>query len=282
MLKRFGRALVSVLALFFVAAIAFDARATGSFRLKANSVQEVGGGWHIFCTLDIGKPPSLPHVPMKFYFTRVVAYELSLVDGHAEPVETRQTLTGQTPNIASMDVDFSNGSGKIFKGTSFDFSISRTQGYTPGEYQVKVQTVDGTPIGGTLNITLSRTTNHDDPNWKVDIVDRRSMNFTASSKGKDMKKVDNGVDAGLVAKNEDENAPMQNTDVQASGTAAPFIPPDAYQKTPEEQGLDHPKGCGCSAPGAAKWPSFAWLGAPLAAFAVARLRQRRRSSRPRG
>jgi hypothetical protein len=250
---RLCRWLISVLSVVFVTALATEAHAGGSFRLKNNAVGEVGGGWHIYCFLDIGKPPSLPHVPIKFYFTRVVAYELSLVDGHSDPVETRQNLTGQSPNIASMDVDFSNGSGKIFKGTNFDFSISRTQGYTPGEYQVKVKTVDGMDIGGTLNITLNRTTNHDDPNWKTDVVDRRSITFNASSKGKDMKKVDTGIDGGLIAKNDtngDTPAANQQGDVQASGSAAPFIPPEAYQKTPEEQGLqDHPKGCGCSLPG---------------------------------
>jgi hypothetical protein len=179
-----------------------------------------------------------------------------------------------------MDVDFSNGSGKIFKGTNFDFSISRPQGFLPGEYQVKVQTVDGVALGGTLNITLNRTTNHDDPNWKADIVDRRSMTFTASSKGKDMKKVDTGIDGGLMAKNDsnDDNsqaAPAQG-DVAASGSAAPFIPPEAYQKTPEEQGLqDHPKGCGCSVPGLAQ-TSLAGFSALSLGFIALVARRRRR------
>ena len=44
-------------------------------------------------------------------------------------------------------------------------------------------------------------------------------------------------------------ASPNDTQVVASGTAAPFIPAEAFQKTPEEEAREHPKGCGCAVPG---------------------------------
>ncbi|MEO8878118.1 MAG: MYXO-CTERM sorting domain-containing protein, partial [Polyangiaceae bacterium] len=77
---------------------------------------------------------------------------------------------------------------------------------------------------------------------------RRSITFDA--KKKPIQKVDDGSDAGKKAgPDESEFAAPTNGDVAPAGSTGSFIPADAYNATPEEQGKDHPKGCGCSLPG---------------------------------
>jgi hypothetical protein len=212
----------------------------GSFQLSKPEVQEVSGGWHIFCNLTLPHAPSLAHTPMKFLFTKTVVYERALVDNSTEPVINRTPLVNQTPAVESLDVDFADPTGKIFNRTRFDFSLTRTRGYEAGEYKVQVRTTDGIDIGSPATLILKG----DNP-----VVDRRSITFNA--KEKPIKKVDTGLDGGAkVAANDDTPAAATvSNDVQASGTAAPFIPADAFNKTPEEEALDHPKGCGCSIPG---------------------------------
>ena len=94
------------------------------------------------------------HQTMKFLFTKTMVYERSLIDGKSEPVVNRTPLVNQTPSVESLEVDFADASGKIFKGTHFDFGLTRTRGYEAGEYKVEVRTSDGTTIGSTANLTL--------------------------------------------------------------------------------------------------------------------------------
>jgi hypothetical protein len=205
-------------------------------------------------------------VPIKFLFTKTMVFERALVDGHTDPVINRQALQNQTPSIESLDVDFADGSGKIFKGTRFDFGLTRQRGFEAGEYKVQVRTSDGIDIGGTQTLTL----NGDNP-----VVDRRAITFNAKDKA--IKKVDDGTDAGAkVAKNDTDEAPVQSQDVAATGTAAPFIPSDAYNKQPEEEVKEHPKGCGCSIPGSSGVPLGAGLLA-VGAVGVALAARRRRA-----
>jgi len=256
-----------VLAGLVVLLCASDARAAGTFKLKSSSVNEVSGAWHIFVTLELPRAPATAHVPLKFLFTKETVYERALIDGHSEPVINRQPLQNQTPSVESLDVDFADGSGKIFKGTRFDFGLTRQRGYEAGEYKVQVRTTDGLDIGGAARLTL----NGDNP-----VVDRRSITFDA--KQKSIKKVDNGIDAGAqVAQNDtNDTAPAQNQDVAPSGTAAPFIPQEAYQKQPEEEVKQHPSGCGCETVGrgaSSSLGALALVGLGAALF----VRKRRRS-----
>jgi hypothetical protein len=230
--------MMGAFALVLVSLYATLAHAAGTFRLKNSEVQEVSGGWHIFVDVGLPRAPSIPHLPMKFLFTKLAVYERALVDNHAEPVMNRQPLVNQTPTIEDQDVDFADPSGKVFNRTRFDFSLTRTRGYEAGEYKVQLRTADGVDVGGPLNLTLKG----DNP-----VVDRRAMNFNA--KENSIKKVDNGVDGGQVAKNDDDNSVGASKDVTASGTAEPFIPSSAFQKTPEEEIKTRPSGCGCSVPG---------------------------------
>jgi MYXO-CTERM domain-containing protein len=181
-------------------------------------------------------------------------------------------LQGQTPSIESMDVDFADGSGKIFKTTRFDFGLTRQRGYEAGEYQVQVRTSDGTDIGGKATLTLKG----DNP-----VVDRRSITFNA--KDQKIKKVDDGTgsDAGAKANDDVEHAGVNTGDVTPTGTSQPFIPADAYNKTPEEQGLkEHPKGCGCSVPGMATGSGVGLTLAALGLAFAAGLRRRSRAALP--
>jgi hypothetical protein len=269
--------LCAVYALVAFACVALggrEAQAAGTFKLKSSSTSEVSGAWHIFVTIELPRAPATAHVPLKFLFTKETVYERALVDGHNDPVINRTPLQNQTPSIESLDVDFADGSGKIFKGTRFDFGLTRQRGYEAGEYKVQVRTSDGTDIGGTQRITL---------NGENPVVDRRSITFNA--KEKSIKKVDDGTDAGAkVAKNDtDDTAPVQNQDVTASGTAAPFIPAEAYQKQPEEEVKEHPAGCGCETIGHrsgadTRTGPFAFGGVALGLAAILGLRKRARRS----
>ena len=113
------------------------------------------------------------------------------------------------------------------------------------------------------------------------VVDRRSITFNA--KEGSIKKVDNGVDGGLIAKNSNddvEHAGVNTGDVTPTGSSQPFIPADAYKPTPEEQGIqEHPKGCGCSVPGLGGAPGIALTIGSLGLVFASVVRRRRRKLR---
>jgi hypothetical protein len=249
---------------------ALRAQAAGSYQLRTTEVQEVSGGWHvIFGSITLPRAPSTAHQPMKFLFTKTMVYERALVDNSPQPVLNRTALVGQTPSVESLDVDFSDPSGKIYNRTRFDFSLTRTRGYEAGEYKVQVRTADGVDIGGASTIILKG----DNP-----VVDRRAMTFSAKESG--IKKVDNGVDGGAKgpanASSDESNAAVPNNGaVVASGEAAPFISPEAFQKTPEEEAKEHPAGCGCTVPGFDGTGTALLGGIPLALAALAARRKRR-------
>jgi hypothetical protein len=177
-------------------------------------------------------------VTLKFMFTKIAVYERDLVDNNPKPVVNRQALVGQNPSIESLEVDFSDASGKIYNRTHFDFSVTRVRGYEAGEYKLQVRTSDGVDIGTPTVITL----NGDNP-----VVDRRAMNFDTKNPG--MKKIGTGIDGGPVAKTDESVAAVPNNgEVVPAGSAPPFLSAEAFQKQPEEM-ADHPKGCGCDVPG---------------------------------
>jgi hypothetical protein len=217
------------------------ALAAGTFKLNSPEVIEISGAWRMKVMLDLPKAPLTAHQSMKFLFTKTVVYERSLIDGHAEPVLTRQPLQNQTPSVESLDVDFADATGKIFKKTFFDFGLTRTRGYEAGEYKVEVRTSDGTTIGTAANLVLKG----DNPP-----VDRRAMAFNA--KEKSIKKVD-GYDAGAnQAKNDEPVAANNNgpAEVTPTGTATGFVPQEGMQETDEEKIKTRPKGaCGCEVVG---------------------------------
>ncbi len=253
-------------ALVFLAAS--PAHAAGTFKLKQDNATEVSGAWHIYVKIELTKAPPMAHQPLRFVFTKTMAYERSLVDGKSEPVVNRTALTGQNPMVESLDVDFADASGKIYKGTNFDFGLKRDRGFEAGEYKMQLRTPDGTDIGGSATLILKG----DNP-----VVDRRSIAFNA--KDTSIKKYDNGIDAGpKVAKNdEDPGANPVQGDVSAVGTPPPFVGKDAYNHTSEEDIKVAPKsGCGCAIPGGESADAFFALpGVGLALVFAARARRKK-------
>ena len=256
--------LVALASLALVMMFARDAHAVGTFKLKSTEASEVSGAWHIYVTLELPKAPLTAHQSMKFLFTKTMAYERALIDGHSEPVLAKQSLQNQTPSVESLDVDFADPSGKVFKGTRFDFGLTRARGYEAGEYKIEVKTSDGTSIGSPQNLILKG----DNP-----VVDRRAMAFNAKEPG--VKKVA-GYDGGTGPDTSDNGPAAANNmgEVAPSGTAQPFIPKEGYDKTSEEEIKQRPKGCGCDVPGGTNVGTLAWL-LPLAGLGLVAVRRRK-------
>ncbi len=258
MMRKFFWAVLAAATLLTTMLFAPPAAAMGNYRIRSNEIQESGGSWHIYMAFDLPSAPSIPHVPMKFIFTKTTEYERALTDNSKDPVMNRIPIQNALPQTESLDVDFADGSGKIFKSTRYDFSLTRTRGFVAGEYKMQVRTADGTDIGGASNIILKG----DNP-----VVDRRSISFEAKQKPKDK-------DKDKVAQNDTAAVPT-STDVAPVGSAPPFVPPDAYNKTDEEEVKGKPGGCGCSVPGlSGSSQALVALGAVLGLVIAARRRRR--------
>jgi MYXO-CTERM domain-containing protein len=255
-------------ALVALVALPQSAYAVGTFKLKSPEANEVSGAWHIYVTVELPKAPLTAHQSMRFVFTKTMVYERTLVDGKNEPVITRQPMQNQTPSTESLDVDFADPSGKIFKGTRFDFGLTRARGYEAGEYTVEVRTADGVTIGNKANLILKG----DNP-----VVDRRAMAFSA--KDKSMKKVE-GYDGGTTqAKNDEQVAPVNTgpAEVTPMGTATGFVPPEGQQETEEEKIKTRPKGCGCEVPGGAGPGTALLMFLPILGMGATAIRRRQRA-----
>jgi MYXO-CTERM domain-containing protein len=127
---------------------------------------------------------------------------------------------------------------------------------------VEVRTTDGINIGTPQRLTL----NGDNP-----VVDRRSMVFNAKEPAP--KKVADSTTGAP----QTEGSYAQSAEVAPSGSAAPFIPQDAYQKTPEEEVKTRPAGCGCVTAGAKTGGGLG--GVAFGLTVVAARRRRRRQQR---
>ena len=104
------------------------------------------------------------------------------------------------------------------------------RGYEAGEWKMQIRTSDGQDVGTPQTVILKG----DNP-----VVDRRSISFATKPKEK--------KDAGAeVAQN--DTSPT-STEVTPVGTPPPFVPPEGFQKTDEEQIHTKPGGCGCDIPG---------------------------------
>lgn len=260
-------ALLGALAVVLFASV--DAMAAaGSFKLQSTESTEVSGGWRIRVRIELPKAPLTAHQTMKFVFTKQVVYERTLMDGKSEPVLNKMPVQNATPSYESLDVDFADATGKIFKITFFDFMLTRQRDYEAGEYKVELRMSDGTNIGGSATLILKG----DNPP-----VDRRAIAFNAKDKG--VKKVE-GYDAGAgpaKTENDTPSAAGNNGEVTPTGTAKPFVPAEGYERTSEEEIKTRPKGCGCSVPGLADTGSALAL-LPLAAVGLAAARRRRRAA----
>lgn len=183
MTRRFGWATAGMAAVAIVAAVHEADAGGGSVKLSRTTVQENSNAWRLMMTMTLPSAPSIAHPTFRFSFLPTVVYERSLVDGD-KIVINRMPPQSPAPIVESMEVDFSDASGKIWKGTKFDFSLTRQRGYLAGEYKL---TVSGP--GGTIGQPISLTLEGDNP-----VVDRRSMDF---SKKKGDPVWDGGAESGI-------------------------------------------------------------------------------------
>jgi MYXO-CTERM domain-containing protein len=192
---------------------------------------------------------------MIFSFTPVVLYERALTDKSPEkPVVNRMPLSNQQGINESMDVGFSDASGKVFKVTKFDFVIRRDHGFEAGEYDLKIKRQDD---GGQMGQTIHLVLKGDNP-----IVDRRAIVFAGDkpkSKKVDPDKTEEKKDEGK--KDEEKKDEGEKKDEEKKdGADVPKVPP--------KQG-----GCGCEVAGDPASPTRALWALGLAALVAGRRRR---------
>jgi hypothetical protein len=274
--------LVSAIAFACVVLFAMPALAAGNFAIKTPEVSENSNEWHVKVRIDLPRAPSMMHTPMRFTFSKEAVDERAIMSKGAEPVHHRMVLDVSPKQIVSLDVDFADASGKVFKSTYFEFDLKRDTGYfEAGEYLVTLSGPDG-DVGTAQRLTLKG----DNPP-----VYRGAMDFSGDpksgkggKKGPRMENVSSGLDGGLVASNDQPAAAAPvSTDVTPEGDAPDMVPKGAFNKTAEEEAVQgHPNGCGCAAVGlngslcGASGVALATLGL------VAARRRRRHEFRSRG
>lgn len=254
----FAFLLAAVLGFALAPASAF---AAGTVKAEKTTLTEADGRWRLKLSIDYGSVPDIAYVPMIFDFEPVTYYERALTDESPQkPVLNKKPLQNMKHINESMEVGFSDGTGKAFKVTKFDFAIRRDRGFEAGEYKLIVKLSDsGKQLGQPIRLILEG----DNP-----VVDRRAISFVGEKaddkKGKPKSKHSDTPD---VAKGEGNTEPGPVSD----GTPEPSAePPPAVEP---KQG-----GCGCEVPGAVSSVPFGWagaFGAALVAASVARARGRR-------
>ena len=170
-----------------------SAWAAGNFSIKTTSIAESSGEWHIKVRNDLPRAPGMMHIPMRFTFSKEAVDERAIMSKGADPVHHRMVLDTPPKQIQSLDVDFADGSGKVFKSTYYEFDLQRANGYfEAGEYLVSLSGPDG-DVGTAQKLTLTG----DNPP-----VYRGSMDFGGSDTGKkksSIQSVSSGLDAGTTA-----------------------------------------------------------------------------------
>ncbi|MEO7332205.1 MAG: hypothetical protein ABI193_26755 [Minicystis sp.] len=252
--------LVQLVAAFLFAALLLpgSAQAAGSVTLGSREPTEVDGKWKLNMTIDFGGVPHLPHIPMLFVFTPTMLYERTLTDKSPDkPVLTRMPLQNQQGINESLDVGFSDASGKIFKITKFDFVIRRDHGFEAGEYDLQIKRADdGVQMGQTIKLTL-----------KGDnvVVDRRAIMFTGEKKPKkaDAEKKDE-------PEKKDEASPPD-------GPASDGPPKDAAEAIGPAPVAPKQGGCGCELVGQSGGEGAA-IGALIFGLSIIARRRARRAS----
>lgn len=260
-----ARFFAATLALLAVGLLPRLALAAGTVNIDNRSPKEDDGRWKLKMTINYGGTPHLAHIPMVFQFTPTVHYERALTDQSGErPILNRIPLQGQTPINESMDVGFSDGSGKIFSITKFDFVVRRDRGFEAGEYDLKVtRETDGAQVGPTQKITLLG----DNP-----IVDRRAMVFSGEKKKKKEEKTEEKADAASGSE------PAAADASKSAPTSAADMPPDIPSSDGPPPVEPKQGGCGCRLASEDASP----LALPFAALALGAIVGRRGARRRAG
>lgn len=215
------------------------ALAAGSVTIANREPEESDGKWKLNMAINYGGVPHVAHISMVFSFTPTALYERSYTDASGDKiVHTRKPLSGQQAINESMDVGFTDGSGKTFATTKFDFVLRRDRSFEAGEYTLKItRASDGVQVGQPQTIKLKGDN---------EIVDRRAMVF-AGDKKKEKKAApsDKTGEASDPVKPNAENAAAsedgapKDADPSAGAPAVESPPP-----VPPKQG-----GCGCRVAG---------------------------------
>jgi hypothetical protein len=241
----FATALRALLGLLILAGVTITPRsalAAGTVAIANLSPQEEGEGdkgkWKLKMTINYGGTPHLAYIPMIFSFTPTVLYERSLTDQSPEkPVIIKMPLSNQQGIHESMDVGFSDGTGKVFTTTKFDFVVRRDRGFEAGEYTLVIKRAgDGVTMGQPQRLRLLG----DNP-----IVDRRAIVFSGEKKreAKTEKKEESGeAKAGEGEAKKTEEAASEKPSEESS--AAAETPTEAPPAEAPKQG-----GCGCRVAG---------------------------------
>ncbi|WP_437934027.1 hypothetical protein [Sorangium sp. So ce341] len=266
-----ARVVAAALALIGAWLPATAAHAAGTVSIVDRSPKEDDGRWKLKMTINYGGTPHLSHIPMLFSFTPTVHYERALTDQSPEkPILNRIPLQNQQSINESMDVGFSDGSGKVFSITKFDFVLRRDRGFEAGEYELVIKRAsDGVQVGQKQKITLQ---------GENEIIDRRAIVFTGEKKKKDDKAADkpDAEKSGETEKVQGSEGEPASEPAEAEAPSDAELPPDEAPPPVEpKQG-----GCGCRlSPEEAATPLALPLVALGAAAAVARRNRARRARR---
>ena len=214
--------LVSALTFLAVFALSItSAFAGGSISVQQEDRARIGGGWHLMMTVSYGGKPNTAHVPMRFTFTPTAITERYLDDAHGDKPQSRKIpLVGQMALNESVDVDFSDPSGKIYDKTRFGFTITRSHNFVAGDYSVTVHRADGGALGGAQTLTLE---------GENPVIDRRAIQFVGTS-SKDKKPA---ADAGAPAA-----AAKTDTPPAAAAAEAPAAPTEGTTPPAEDPSSD--------------------------------------------
>jgi hypothetical protein len=240
--------------------------AAPSVKAEKTTLTEADGRWRLKLSIDYGSVPDIAFVPMIFDFEPVTYYERALTDESPEkPVLNKKPLQNMKHINESMEVGFSDGTGKAFKVTKFDFAIRRDRGFEAGEYKLIVKMSDsGKQIGQPIRLVLEG----DNP-----VVDRRAISFVGEKadgdkKGKPKSK---HADSDVAKSDAGSSDPAPASD----GEPAPADGAEAPPPVEPKQG-----GCGCEVPGRTTGPANGALGllAAVAGLAFIGGRARARSA----
>ena len=242
--------------------------ALGTARAEKTTLDEADGRWKLKMVIDYGSMPDINFVPMLFIFTPTMIYERACTDeSKGKPILNKLPLQNQPTVNEQLDVGFSNGTGKTFKETHFDFLIRRDRGFEAGEYTLEIKRAsDSKTVGSKIRLVL---------NGENKVVDRRAMTFAGDKPKKD--------------------DPCINAPDAAGGDAPPPVKPVAKEDKPKEDvhadgeipgGTDQPGdgpapvppkqgGCGCElAPHESDSYGLLFAGGLGAAMAMRRRRWR--------
>jgi hypothetical protein len=215
------------------------ALAVGTAKAEKTTLDEADGRWKLKLVMDYGSQPDINFVPMLFIFTPTMLYERACTDeSKGKPVLNKIPLQNQQSINEQLDVGFSDGSGKTYKETHFDFLIRRDRGFEAGEYTLEIKRAsDSKTMGSKIKLIL---------NGNNKPVDRRAMTFAGEKPKNDpCNPPDDASNSGSgsdTPKSDPtkEKPPPTNQDVRADGEIAPAPEAAEPPAVPPKQG-----GCGC-------------------------------------